>query len=168
MNEDLIFGTIFGFFLWAAYDWLVRRTREEEERRRAFKVLLDELHDITERCNDNITTIHEEISKLHPTAPLFVSTLIPLSALGWESLRSTGISVTLDANTLGRLYVIYNQVDTHNKLMTLRERYIGSDVPTSIQPTYIKDYDEKLLKTLESIKTEIGVVEPEVKRRADC
>jgi hypothetical protein len=163
MNADLIFGSIK-----AAYDWLVSRTREEKERKRAFGSLLDELHNITERCNGDIATIHEEILKLHPTAPLFVSTLILLNTFGWESLRSREISTTLDADTLARLCAIYNQVDASNQLMTRRERYIASDIPTSVQPTYIKDCDEKLLKTLESIKTEIEAVGPEIKRRADC
>jgi len=170
MNVELIFatafGTVLGFCLRVAHEWWITRRREEEKRKRTFRTLLDELRDIAKRCDVSVTTIRDEMLKMHPTAPIFFSTLVPLSNLGWESLRSTGISATLDAGTLDRLYAIYNQVDTHNKLITLREGYITSDVPTSILPIYIKDYDEKLLKTLASIEKELRLVEPEIERRA--
>jgi len=168
MSEDLILGTILGFFLFVAYDSLIGRIREKDRRKRSFRVLLDELHNITERGDVNITTIQEEMLRLRETADLRIRTLIPLGTLGWDLLRSSGISAALDASTLTRLYTIYNQVDLHNKLLTLRERYIASSVPTVIQPGYIENYDHRILQTAESIKRDIGLVEPEIKKSTDC
>jgi hypothetical protein len=172
MAEDILVSVLLSAVattaLFAVYEHIRDWWREREERKRVFRVLLAELHNVLERCDVNFATVGEEESSLHPTAPLIPSTLIPLGTLGWDLLRSTGVAATLDAGTLTHLYALYNQVDTHNKFMTLRERFIASDIPTSIQPTYIKDYDEKLLKTLEIIKTEIVVVEPEIKRRVYC
>jgi len=157
-----------GGWIKVAYDWLVNRRREEESRKKSFKVLLDELHNIKGICDTNTATILKEMSELHPTAPLFFSTPTPLSTLGWESLRSSGISATLEVSTRDRLYAIYNQIASHNEVIALRRDHITSDTPKIILPMYIKDDDGKLLAILESIRTEIGIVEPDIGRRADC
>ena len=168
MSEELALEVVLIPLITLALTALYDRYRESKERKRMFKTLFDELCNTEKRADANTTTIEEETLRLRQTADLKIRTLMPLSTLGWDLIRSSGITASLGPDTLAHLYAAYDQVDIHNKLVALRERYIASSVPTIIQPMYVEDYNHRISQALSSVKTEIEYVKPEIKKKADC
>jgi hypothetical protein len=158
----VVVGAILAAVFTAKYDdWFRQPGREE----RMFKALLDELRDNRKRSEENRRAAIQETNVLTRTEIKAVP-LLPLSELGWEALRSTGIIANQEESMITRLRKAYADTGTHNQLISMRNSIVSSGLPDLDRVSLLRYYDTLLHQTISDLIPQIDQLELDIEKKA--